>query len=90
MGRLSTEALTGQSPHLLLLFLHPVQFAPVFVARTEVNTSTPELSERWEEGSEKMEAGRKEGKKKDGRKHESSSNLADSWCSSYSNHMMAA
>ena len=30
MGRLSTKALTGQSP---LLLLHPVEFAPVFVSR---------------------------------------------------------
>lgn len=59
-------------------------YVPVFVTESEW------WKERWEEGSEKMEAGRKEGKKKDGRKHESSSNLADSWCSSYSNHMMAA
>lgn len=41
------------------------------------------------EGSEKMEVGRKEGKRKDGRKHQSASNLADSGCSSSSDHMMA-
>lgn len=48
-------------------------YVPVFVAASEW------WKERWEEGSEKMEeweGGRKE--RKHGRKHKSSSNLADS------------
>ena len=63
--------------------LRCIFYVPVFV------TASKWWKERWGEGSEKMEGGREEGRK-DGRKHKSASNLADSGCSSSSDHMMAA